>query len=442
MMSINHNNNMRNLSLRPVSISCILLAINFVCIIFPISSYATPTDTLSLTLQSTEQIFLEKNMSLLAQKYNIAAAKAQILQAKLWNNPNFTVTQGVYNPETGLYFQTGSTTGEEAMQIQQLFLLAGKRGKEINIAKTNYRLAEDQLFDLLRNLKFTLRTDFYNIYYLQKSAKVYQQEISSLQAVIIAFKTQSANGNIAQTEVVRIEAQLYSLQSEYLTLLNQISDLQHDMMILIGRSSGYLKPQVDTNFLVTLSPTQYPLSALLDSAYQNRTDLMLANDNLTLSQQNYNYQKALAVPDITVGLGYDKNGSYIHNFNSVGFSFDIPIFNRNQGNIRSAQNQIQFSNLQLKSVQETITADVSRALQQAEDENKLYIAIPKEFSNTFERLAEQMLINYKKGNISLLQFLDFYDAYKNNVVQMDNIRFDRISALEKINFVTGTNFFD
>lgn len=422
-------------------ILCIGLWVVFSWIMIPASLTASPADTLSLTLQDAESIFLHKNLQLLSQKYNVAAADAQILQARLWNNPNFSFTQGAYNPETGKYFQTGYSTGEEAMQIQQLFLLAGKRGKQINMAKTNYRLAEDQLYDLLRNLKYTLRTDFYNIYYNQQSAKVYQQEISSLQTVVNEFKIQSANGNIAETELVRIQAQLYSLQNEYAQLQNQIDDLQHDMQILLQQKTVYIVPRVDTQVLASLTPLQYPLSALLDSAYQNRTDLMIARDNLTLSQQNYGYQKALAVPDITVGLGYDKNGSYVHNFNSVGISFDIPLFNRNQGNIRSARNMIDYNNLQFESARETVSADVSRALQRAENANELYHSIDPAFAGTFERLAQQMLLNYKKRNISLLQFLDFYDAYKDNVVQLNTIRFNRISALEEINFVTGTNFF-
>ncbi|MGH2644598.1 MAG: TolC family protein [Chitinophagaceae bacterium] len=379
---------------------------------------------------------------MLSQKYNVAAAEAQILQARLWNNPNFSFTQGAYNPETGKYFETGAITGEEAMQVQQLFLLAGKRNKQISIAKTNYRLAEDQLYDLLRTLKYTLRTDFYNIYFLQQSGKVYQQEISSLQTVVVSFKAQAANRNIAETEVVRIQAQLYSLQNEYLGLQNQVNDLEHDMQIMLQLSSGYIVPQVDTEFLSSLDPSQYPVSTLLDSAYQNRTDLMLARDNLTMSRQNYSYQKALAVPDITLGVGYDKNGSYVHNFNSVGLSFDIPLFNRNQGNIRSAHNLIEYNNLQLESTRETILADVNRSLQRAEDAGKLYREIDPKFSATFERLAQLMLINYKKRNISLLEFLDFYDAYKDNALQVNSIRFNRISALEEINFVTGTNFFD
>ena len=421
------------------------IAITGLCIILmiiPVKSYGAVPDTVSLTLQEAEKIFLQKNLLLLSQKYNVAAAGALILQARLWNNPNFSFTQGVYNPETGKYFQTGSTSGEETIELQQLFLLAGKRNKQINMAETNYRLAEDQLYDLLRTLKYTLRTDFYNIYFLQQSAKVYQREISSLQTVVAAFKIQSANGNIAETEAVRIQAQLYSLQNEYLGLLNQINDLQHDMQILLQLKNSYLLPQADTQALTALNPLQYPVSVLLDSAYQNRTDLMLARDNLTLSRQNYGYQKALAVPDITFGIGYDKNGSYVHNFNSAGISFDIPVFNRNQGNIRSARNLMDYNNLQMESVRETITADVSRALQRAEDANKLYRSVNPDFSSTFERLAQQMLINYKRRNISLLEFLDFYDAYKNNVVQLNTVRYNRISALEEINFVTGTNFFD
>jgi cobalt-zinc-cadmium efflux system outer membrane protein len=45
----------------------------------------------------------------------------------------------------------------------------------------------------------------------------------------------------------------------------------------------------------------------------------------------------MAVPDITIGSTYDQNSSYARNFVGLEISLPLPIFNRNQGNIKNAK---------------------------------------------------------------------------------------------------------
>jgi outer membrane protein, heavy metal efflux system len=403
---------------------------------------AQPADSLRVSLQQAEQIFLNKNLLLLAQKYNIEASRALIIQARLWPNPNFDIAQGAYNTQTHKWFETGTTTGETSIQLQQLILLAGKINKQVKIAEANTRLAEYGFYDLLRTLKYTLRNDFFNIYYLQQTATVYDEEINSLKKIVTAFEQQRDKGYIARTEVVRIKEQLYSLQSELNDLINQINDKQSELRLVLQSSRTYILPIVDTIALLRASPGSYSLEALLDSAYHNRTDLMIARGNLTLSQRNYAYQKALAVPDLTLGAAYDKNGSYIHNFNSLGVGFNIPLFNRNQGNIKSAKNQIAMFDTQLQSTEKTIEEQVYRGLEKAIASEKIFSNIDKTFTAEFAQLAKAMFDNYSRRNIGLLEFLNFYDSYKQYIVQLNYILFNKVSALENLNFLTGTNFFN
>ncbi|MHB1922602.1 MAG: TolC family protein [Chitinophagaceae bacterium] len=409
-----------------------------------LSGYAQYTggDTLKISLPEAEKTFLQNNLLLLAQQYNVKAAKAMILQAKLWNNPNLSISQGAYNPETKKYFQVGAKDGEESASIQQLFLLAGKRNKQIKMAQTNYQLTQYGLFDLLRTLKFTLRSDFFEIYFNQQTSMVYQEEISGLQKVVKAFEEQNGKGYIPETEVVRIKAQLYSLLSEYADLTNQINDKESELRQILQIKNTYLVPEVDSAKIASLNPKNYSLKTLIDSALLNRTDLMIAQGNLLLSQQNFSYQKALAIPDLTLGLGYDKNGSYVHNFNAVALSFDLPIFNRNQGDIRAAKNLIEYNQLQLQSTLQSIQEQVQRAEEKAIDANNLSQSIDPKFASEFNRLSTAVFKNYEKRNIGLLEFLDFYDSYKQNIVQQNYILMNRVLSFENINYITGTNFFN
>ncbi|MDP4247878.1 MAG: TolC family protein, partial [Bacteroidota bacterium] len=94
------------------------------------------------------------------------------------------------------------------------------------------------------------------------------------------------------------------------------------------------------------------------------------------------------------------------------------------------------------STEATVQENVSRALQRAFAQDKLYRSIDPAFFGDFERLMHEVLVNYEKRNISILDFLDFYDSYKQNILQLNSVRFNRVSAFEDINYYTGTNFFN
>lgn len=399
-------------------------------------------DTLRLPLQSAEKMFLDSNLQLLAQRYNIDANKALVMQARLWPNPNFSIGHTLYSGALRQFFPTGAND-ETTVGLSQLILLAGKRNKQVKLAQENVHLTEYQFFDLLRTLKYTLRTDFFQIYYLQQSARVYDEEIKALSQIVGAFAEQQGKGYISEKEVVRIKAQLYSFQSEYSQLINQINTTESELrLVLQTKPNFFIDPLVDSNAVAKLDPAQYPLNVLIDSAYHNRTDLQIARTNIRINQLNYNYQKSLAVPDLSLSLGYDEAGSFLTGYYGIGASIDLPFFNRNQGNIRNAKIQISSSEVTQRSTQATVDENVTTSLQKAFAQEKLFRTVDPKFFMDFQRLMHEMLLNYEKRNISILEFLDFYDSYKQNTLQLNTIGFNRVSAFEDINYYTGTNFFN
>ncbi|MDP4275380.1 MAG: hypothetical protein Q8907_13985, partial [Bacteroidota bacterium] len=76
------------------------------------------------------------------------------------------------------------------------------------------------------------------------------------------------------------------------------------------------------------------------------------------------------------------------------------------------------------------------------DADKLLTGIDSTFKDNFNSLATEMLNNYLRRNVNILQFLTFYDAYKQNVIQLNSILYNKVNALENLNFLTGTNFYN
>jgi cobalt-zinc-cadmium efflux system outer membrane protein len=401
------------------------------------------SDTLKINLDSAERIFIAGNFSLLAQKYNIQAQKAQEIQAKLYPNPNLSVFYSMYNSQSKKFFPigTGVNGGELSAQLSQLIYLAGQRNKQVKIAQANTRLAEYQFYDLIRTLKYTLRTDFYNIYFLLHSAAVYDEEIRSLKQVVTAFEEQEGKGYIAEKEVIRVKAQLYTLLAEYNGLISQINDQESELRLVLQVKGSFIFPELDSIKLGSFSPAAYSLATLLDSAYRNRSDLLIARTNVEASKLNYNYQKALAVPNLTLALAYDQQGSYTNNLTSLGAAIDLPFFNRNKGNILTAKITTDANNVLQLNTEATVQENVSHALEKAFANDKMYRTIDPQFLKDFDKMLRQVLINYEKRNLTLLDFLDFYASYKDNILASNNIQFNRISAFEDINYYTGTEFF-
>jgi outer membrane protein, heavy metal efflux system len=401
------------------------------------------SDTLRINLDSAERLFISGNFNLLAQKYNIQAQKAQEIQAKLYPNPNLSVYYSLYNTQTKKFFPVGSGTsgGELSGQLSQLVYLAGQRNKQVKMAEANTRLAEYQFYDLIRTLKYTLRTDFFNIHFLLQSAAVYDEEVKSLQQVVGAFEEQEGKGYIAEKEVIRVKAQLYTLLAEFNGLTNQINDLESELRLVLQVKGSFIDPILDSAKLGSLNPSAYSLATLLDSAYKNRSDLLIARTSVEASKLNYNYQKALAVPNLTLALAYDQQGSYINNLTSLGAAIDLPFFNRNKGNILTAKNLTDANSALQQSTEATVQENVSHALEKAFANDKMYRIMDPKFLKDFDHMLQEVLVNYEKRNLTLLDFLDFYESYKENILSSNNIQYNRISAFEDINYYTGTEFF-
>ena len=395
-------------------------------------------DSLRLTMQQAEDSFLIKNLSLIAQKYSIDSARAAVITAKLYDNPEFAYSNAFYNTVSHRFFEP-----EMSVQLSQLIRLAGKRNKSIELAKSGIAIQEFQFYDLLRTLRYVLRNDFYNIYFLEQSSKLYQLEITSLQKIVPAFEEQVQKGYLANMDVLRIKSQLYTLQAEYDGLQTNIDNIQSELKLLIRVPANiFIVPFPNISELNKEVVAQTGYQILIDSAMANRPDLKALNATIVFSNNNLRLQKAYAKPDITISANYDRLGSYVQNYNSIGVGFPIPLFNRNQGNIRNAKIQVDVSKVDYESGLDRVKSDVTTNYITALRSEKLLLSFDPKFDADLQHLIAEVFLNFQKKNITMLEFLDFYESYKQNVLQLNQLRFNKMSALEQLNFSIGKILFN
>ena len=394
-----------------------------------------------LSLQEAEQRFTSHNLLLIAEQYNIDAAEAQVIQARLFENPVVSLEQNIYNRLNGRYFDLGKE-GESTAEIDQLIYIAGQRNNRIKLEKINKELAVYQFEEIAITLRCELRKKFVELYYAKKSQKIYDREIGYLQKLLEVFKVQNEKGNISLLEKSRIQALLLSLQQERNENSDQIIVLQGHIRLLLGlKIQDTFEPILDESVLTQVDLTSIPFSELSARSLE-RPDLKLAQTNIKASQANVKLQKSLAFPEVNIQGKYDKAGNFCDDYFAIGLSFTLPIFNRNQGNIKAAKLSVLQNSSREQYAKDQIENELFASYARLDKALKLYHSSNYELEHDFSILIDGVNNNFQKRNISLLEFIDYYQTYKETCLQLYQTQKNVFLALEELNTVTSSSIFN
>lgn len=398
-------------------------------------------DTMRMTLQDAEKQFLQKNLSLIAEKYNIDINKAAIRQAKIWDNPNFTVASNIYDG-TKIPFNHSKNNvngGQIDIQWSQLFKIGKQRKKLAAVLTDNAALSEQQFNDLMNSLRYTLHNDFYTVAGLLQEKKLYEYELSSVQPLLSGMDAQLQLGNISAKDNIRIKALEYDLKSDILENEKQLASTEAELHELLQfPEDTFIYPVTNFETVPTIAASAFVLDSLVEIAKQNRPDYKAAEIQTSLQQHNLTYQKSLAVPDLTVGLEYDKANSYNKNYLGFNVSVPLPLFNRNQVNVQIAKIGIEQQKAQNEVLEAKIRNDIFQALQTLNLSYQMENTQHTEFKTKYDDLLGKMIDSYKQKQVNLLEFIDFLDAYKETKDKMIRQIGDIKKSVEDLNYACGT----
>ncbi len=392
------------------------------------------TDTLTLKFQEAEKRFLLNNFSLIAQKYNVDATKALVQQARLWDNPVLSTDQNLYSRGAGFFNHTNGG-GQVFAQISQTFKTAGKRGKQIILAQDDASIQQAQFNDLLRNLHYNMLLDFSQLNNLIEQNKIFQYEVASSNNLVKAITTAYGVGNSSLRDVVRLQALAFGLENDLAENNRQINELENDLKtLLVVKETTFIKPDITTS----VNPVSLNVAALIDSAKANRGDYQASKTAFQQAGHNLTYQKALAVPDLSIGVDYDRNSNYVPNYYGLAVSLPLPFFNRNQGNIKSAKFNIQNQENVFKNSDLQVRNDVVTAVEQYNLSLQLFSKNNVEFYNTYDKLFGSMVQAYRSRQLGLVEFIDFFESYKDTKLKVIQQQYNLEKAIADLNFNVGS----
>lgn len=393
-----------------------------------------------LSLADCEDQFLKKNLYLLAEQYNITAAEANVIQAKLWENPYFSAELNVLNPQDDRIFDVGAN-GQKVFAIEQLIYLGGKKKNEIELAKVNTQLAQAEFNDLLRQLRYQLRVSYFAVYHDYITVASIEKQLVNLDSLIAAYSVQSIKNNVSYKDVVRLQSLYLNLKRSKSDLLNEIFEEEKNLSILLSDTLRIKPTPTREELKQYQSPISKSIHELITVAQDNRPDLMRSDLAIEASSVNLRLQKSLAVPDLTMGANYDQRGGAFQNQVNLTLGLPLPLINRNQGNIKMADAELKQAGIQKDLMLIYINQEVIQAYNKHKDAYENYQFITKSANKNFDKLYEGVTSNFQKRNITMIEFTDFIESYNETLIQYNRIQKVLINTCEELNYITNANIF-
>jgi cobalt-zinc-cadmium efflux system outer membrane protein len=229
--------------------------------------------------------------------------------------------------------------GEQGAFLQQTIPLGGKLGLRRNVYLAQQRTGEAALATQQQRIEADIESSFYAALALQQEIDV-RKQLNALAADAAATARQLANvgqadaPDVLQSEVEQEQAALDTLTAErhYIAAFHQLAATAGQPDLPLTRLAGDL----------TASPAQPPS---LDTLLQQSPAVQRADQAVHAAEAQLRSARREIVPDLTLRAGEQWNNELVRQNPNVAAgpqsfasaSMDLPLWNRNQGNIASAQ---------------------------------------------------------------------------------------------------------
>lgn len=391
-------------------------------------------DTLRLSREQAETLFLKENLQLLAERLQISQAEAMVLQAKLWPNPGFSVE------EVNLWGNEGDSKNNQQLvaSLEQVIQTAGKRKKLMALERVSVEKSKEYFEDLLRSLKLEFRNLLTELQYLQFSSEIYENQIHSVKKLTQSYQRQVEQGHIARGEYIRLKALELEITKDLNEIHKNINKSQKELKLLMRlpaavqlklTKEGYLK-QVEQIEILSLVQ-------LLEQAKENNPNYKLSALDKTYFDRLYKLEKANRVPDVALQVNYDRAGNFRRDFIGVGLEIELPVFDRNQGNIRSAELGKEKAQLIFQQKELSLENETAFAVQNLNSAIRFFNEIETDYETTLDTLLSSYTKNFTNRNISLLEYLDFLETYLENKKIILEAGKEVNERTEELNFTIG-----
>jgi cobalt-zinc-cadmium efflux system outer membrane protein len=350
----------------------------------------------ALSVDDAVRIAIANTPSLRRAGYQVDVAAGRVIQAGLYPNPQFEFFAESLGAEAG-------KGGETNYLLSQELVLGGKLDRARDVAQADELAAKAAFVAEEFAVASRVTKSYFAAVAAQERLGSRRQLIDLSQQLLDAANAQVDAG--AATEPDRLRAEVVQAQAE-IDLESARLDAHAALRSLasaIGIDGTVEIPLTDTPRSLPHFPSQ---EAVVAAALAANSRVSLARIAIERARSVYELAKAEAVPNLVASAGPRYSDPESETTLDLGVGMEIPLFDRNQGNIRAAMADRLSSAAQLREVQLQLIAEVSEAWAAYESARIATTRYQETLLPKAQRTLDLTRQAYERGSADYLRLLD------------------------------------
>jgi len=389
-----------------------------------------------ISIDQAVDLALTHNHALKATRTLILQNQAQEITANLRPNPSLGVdTQFIP------FFSPQDFSGDNLNEIQQfdvgisyLFERGHKRQRRLQAARDQTSVTRAQVADAERTLAFNVGQQFVTVLLAESTLQFALQDLKSFQQTVEIGEAQFKAGYISEGDYLKIKLQLLQFQSD----VSSARLARVEALVGLREFLGYSTIPADFDVIGDLAyqPLKGNLEDFQAKAMRERPDFRAAELGITAAQSQILLAKANAKVD--VNGTYDFTHVSGENTASIFANFELPFFNRNQGEIARTGYALNQAQEQEQSASDTVLSDVANAYEAVRSNDEIVQLYTSGYLKQAQDSRDISEYAYKRGAASLLDFLDAERSYRSVQLAYRQALASYMTALEQLKEAVGT----
>jgi cobalt-zinc-cadmium efflux system outer membrane protein len=378
---------------------------------------------------------LEHNPELNFYRAEIAAAKGERRTATTWVNPEVATTIGQKQVRSGGLSDEGVAW---SVSVQQTFEWPGRIPLRKAIANHQIQLAELGFAQFKTSLASHARTLAYGLFAAQEKAAAAKEVADRFQQLREVLVQRDPAGLTPQLETRIIEATELTLQRKSIEAALAAQSALLELNQLRGQpwtNAARVEP-------VKLTFTPAPVEdVLLMSAQTNNFELQMRR--VELEQQGFKVSLARkdGLPSVTIGPYYlQEHAGDREQQVGVGISLPLPVWNRNKGNVETAEARHKQAETSLYITQRDLERRiVEKALTYQTKLAEMERWRPESVEE-FRKAAELADRHYRLGAVPIATYVELQKQYLDAVNALLDTRREALEAGQELQRLSGVDF--
>jgi cobalt-zinc-cadmium efflux system outer membrane protein len=403
---------------------------------FAVQASSGQTAPTLISLDQAIDLALAHNHALKASRTLVFQNQAQEITANLRPNPTFGVDSQFIPIFTPQDFSTDdlNLTQQFDLGISYLFERGHKRQRRLQAARDQTAVTRAQITDAERGLAFNVGQQFVSVLLAESTLSFALDDLKGFKDTVDISDAQFKAGAISEADYLKIKLQLLQFQTD----VSSARLAKAQALVALRQFLGY--DAVPANFDVLGELAYQPLKAnqedLQAKALRERPDFQAATLGVTAAQSQIQLAKANAKVD--VNGTYDFTHTSGQNSASIFASFDLPIFNRNQGEIARTRYALTQAEETQQAASDTVLSDVANAYEAIRSNDEVVQLYSSEYLKQAQDSRDISEYAYKRGAASLLDFLDAERSYRAAQLAYRQALASYMTALEQLKQAVGT----